>query len=157
VRAVGEPPLLSGMQDYKRLRVWHLARDLSVKVVQAFPERTGRTVPGLRSQAIRAAMSVAANLVEGCARATRTEFLHFVEIALASLNELEGHLLLGCDTGVIDQSLHTQLQEDVDMLRRMLIALMRTTQRHITEAESRARRAAAPGCPVVAALEGEES
>jgi four helix bundle protein len=70
------------MQDFKKLRVWHQARLMALQVVRALPIRAARKVPGLRSQAVRAATSVGANLVEGCARATRTEFLHFTEIAL---------------------------------------------------------------------------
>jgi four helix bundle protein len=125
-----------GMQDFKKLRVWHLAHELSLKVIQALPARVAKEVPGLRRQAIRAATSVAANLAEGCARATRAEFLHFVEIALGSLNELEGHLLLARDAGVLPAGLHPQLQRDIDLVRRMLISLMLTLQRHIAREES---------------------
>ncbi len=124
------------MQDYKKLRVWHLAKDLSVQVIQAFPERIARAVPGLRNQAIRAAMSVAANLVEGCGRSTRAEFLHFIEIAFASLNELEAHLLVGREAGVLAGSLHAELQSNVELVRRMLLALMRAVQRQIAEDKS---------------------
>jgi len=124
------------MQDYKRLRVWHLATDLALRVIQAFPERSGRTVPGLRSQTIRAAMSVGANLVEECGRTTRAEFLHFIEIALGSLNELEGHLMVGREAGVFEAGLHAGLQRDVELVRRMLISLLRAVQRQIADDES---------------------
>ena len=123
------------MQDHKRLRVWHLARKLAVKVVKAFPERTGRAVPGLRSQVISAATSVAANIAEGCALATRPEFLHFLEIAMGSLNELESHLLLAWETDVLNETLHEELKADVDLVRRMLLALIRAVERHIAEDE----------------------
>lgn len=46
------------MQDFKQLRVWHAAVRLSLKVVDALPEKTARKIPGLRSQAIRSGMSV---------------------------------------------------------------------------------------------------
>ena len=125
------------MQDFKKLRVWHLAHALSLKVVAALPARRAGAVPGLRAQAIRAATSVAANLAEGCARATRQEFLYFIEIALGSLNELEGHLLIARDAGVIDVLHHLELQNDLELVRRMLLSLIRTLQRHIAEDESR--------------------
>jgi four helix bundle protein len=125
------------VQDFKRLRVWHLARDLALQVIEALPQGASRRVPGLRSQAIRAATSVAANLAEGCARGTRGEFLHFVEIALGSLNELEGHLLLGRDADVLKIAVHTRLQRRIELLRRMLVSLIRALQRHIAAEESR--------------------
>jgi four helix bundle protein len=130
----------SAMQDFKKLRVWHLAHELSVKVIRSLPVRIAREIPGLRNQAIRAATSIAANIAEGCARATRTEFLHFIEIAVGSINELEGHLLLARDAGVLHEAPHLALQRDVDLVRRMLISLMLTLQRHIAADESRSRK-----------------
>ena len=123
------------MQDFKRLRVWHLAHQVSLRVIEVLPSRATRKVPGLRSQAIRAATSVPANIAEGCSRQTRLEFLRFVEIALGSHNELDAHLRLGFAAGVIDESDYAKLRGDLDLVRRMLIALMRTVQRRTAEDE----------------------
>ena len=121
------------MQDFKKLRVWHLAHELALEVIQALPERTARQVPGLRNQAIRAATSVTANIAEGCGAPTRLGFLNFIEIAVASLNELEGELCLAHDARVLLDSAYARLQRRLQLLRRMLVALMRTLQRHIAE------------------------
>ena len=88
-----------------------------------------------RSQVYDAVSSIEANIAEGCALATRPEFLHFLEIAMGSLNELESHLLLAWETDVIDEPLHEELKADIDLVRRMLLALIRTIQRHIAEDE----------------------
>ena len=128
------------MQDFKKLRVWHVARELSVTVINALPERIGRKVPRLRSQAIRAATSVEWNLAEGCGRTGRTELLQFVEIALSSLNELEAQLSLARDTHIIDKATHAHLNDRVDIVRRMLISFMRTLQRRIAEDEQARRK-----------------
>ena len=128
------------MQDFKNLRVWHAARALAVRVVDVFPERIGKRVPRLRSQAIRAATSVEWNIAEGCGRSGRAEFLQFVETALSSLNELEAQLSFARDTRVIDNTTHSHLYDRVDVVRRMLISFMRTLQRRIAEDEQARRK-----------------
>ena len=129
------------MQDYAKLRVWHLSHELALKVVESLPPGSARAVPGLRTQAVRAATSVSANIVEGCSRESRPEFLHFVQIAFGSHNELSAHLRLARDARVISATSYAQLREQLEIQRRMLVALMRTLQQRIAEAEH-AQRAA---------------
>ncbi len=124
------------MSDVRNLRAWHCARALVLDVIDAMPERAPRRVPGLRSQAIRAATSIPANLAEGCARASRAEFLHFVEIALGSLNELETHLSLAGDTGVIARARAARLTRDAVIVRKLLTGLRRSVQRELAEREA---------------------
>ncbi len=71
--------------------------------------------------------------------ADNAQFLHFVEIALASLNELEEQLRLARETRILDEPVHSRQQNTVDLLRRMLIVLMRALQRQIAEDELRRR------------------
>ena len=128
------------MQDFKKLRVWHLARDVALRVINGLPSNAARKVPGLRGQAIRAAMSVSANIVEGAGRSKRSEFHQFLEIALASLNELQGHLILAHDSAVLTEDVALGLCRHIEIERRMLIALMRTLQEHIAEEEEQRRK-----------------
>ena len=121
------------MQDFNKLRVWHLAQAVALEVIEALPMRTAHRVPGLRSQAIRAASSVPANIAEACGRSSRSEFLHFIEVALASINELETHLRLATDAGVLATGRHARLYNDVVVARRMLLSLMRAVQRRMAE------------------------
>jgi four helix bundle protein len=76
-------------------------------------------------------MSVRSNLAEGCGRASRKDFLRFVEIAIGSLNELRDQLLAARDERLINRGVYEQLQSQADLLRRMLVALGRTLQRAI--------------------------
>jgi four helix bundle protein len=68
------------------------------RTVRGFP-RTD--YDSLRTQMIRAADSIAANIVEGCGASTRREFARFLEISIKSAIELEYHLQLGYDCDVI--------------------------------------------------------
>jgi four helix bundle protein len=75
-------------RDVKKLKVFAIADRLAVEVyrwTRAFPvdERFGLT-----NQIRRAAVSVAANLVEGSARTTEREYLRFIEIAYGSSEEV---------------------------------------------------------------------
>ena len=128
------------MQDFKKLRVWHLAEELSLGVVAALSKPAVRRVPGLRSQAVRAANSVTANLAEGCTRPSRVEFLRFVGIAIGSANELESHLRLASRTSIISSDVHTKLEQRLNLVRRMLISLMRALEQQIAADENRARQ-----------------
>ena len=128
------------MQDFKQLRVWHLAQELSVEVIEALSNPAVRRVPGLRNQAVRAANSVSANLAEGCARPSRTEFLRFVGIAIGSVNELEAHLGLASRTSILSAEIYANLGDRLNLVRRMLISLMRTLEHQIAADENRARQ-----------------
>lgn len=131
------------MQDFKKLRVWHLAQDLSVEVIEALSAPAVRRVPGLRGQAVRAATSVSANLAEGCSRPSRAEFLRFVGIAIGSANELESHLGLASRASILSSEQHASLDQRLNLVRRMLISLMRVLEQQVAADENRTRKRAA--------------
>lgn len=119
------------MQDVRNLRVWHLARTLALGVVEALPPTAGRRVPGLRHQAIRAAMSIGSNIAEGCGHSSRAEFLRFIDIALGSTNELENHLLFARDSGVISPAGLAKLGRQLAVVRKMLLSLSATVRENL--------------------------
>jgi four helix bundle protein len=74
-------------RDHRKLRVFVMADGLVTKIYsisQQFPvaERFG-----LQSQLRRGAVSVACNIVEGCARRGTSEYLNFLNIAAGSASE----------------------------------------------------------------------
>ena len=103
-----------------------------------------RRVPGLRNQAVRAANSVAANLAEGCGRPSRAELLRFVGIAIGSANELEAHLGLAGRTSILNAEIHASLKARLNLVRRMLISLMRALEEQIAKDEDQARQGTGP-------------
>ena len=113
------------MGDFRRLKVWQQAFDLSLVVYRlttAFPsdERYG-----LISQARRASLSVVANIAEGSGRSSAADFRRFLTIARGSLHELLCHMLVARELGYIDAEQWQGIDARVDEVSRMLLVLSR--------------------------------
>src|SRR4051812_24500787 len=85
--------------------------------------RRTRDIPW-RAQTIRAALSIPTNIVEGRRQITDKEFARFLRIALNSACELEYHLMVGRDIGVIKEKEAEAHLRDVIEVRRMLHGLL---------------------------------
>jgi four helix bundle protein len=109
------------MADFKKLRVWKRAHSLALVTHQTALTIRGSQYASLRSQIIRAAMSIPANIVEGREQKSEAEFCRFLRYALSSASELEYHLIMGRDIKVISETdfvgVLTQLKEVHDALR----------------------------------------
>jgi four helix bundle protein len=114
------------MGDFRKLEVWQKTQKLvsSVyKLTGAFPS-TERY--GLTSQMRRAAVSVSANLAEGCGRMGDIELRRFVRISLGSLSELECHLLLAIDLQFLNSQSASGAVAEIHSIRGMLQNLHRS-------------------------------
>jgi four helix bundle protein len=113
----------SGMSDFKKLRVWRKAHALTLNVHRVAASIRGSQYAPLRSQMVRAAMSMSANIVEGREQESEREFARFLRYALASTSELEYHLIVARDVRAItDTDFSTTLDELIDV-RKMLHGL----------------------------------
>jgi four helix bundle protein len=74
----------------------------------------------------RAAVSIPANISEGCGRETERELMRFLHIAAGSTNELEYHLILSKDLGYRASDAHTRLEERANAIQLMLAGLLRS-------------------------------
>jgi len=113
------------MRDFKNLEVWRKSHQLTLNVYRATEGFPRSELFGLTSQIRRAASSIEANLAEGCGR-TQAEFAKFVQIALGSNCEVECHLLLSRDLSLLSHESHRRLLQQVEEVRRMLNALLKT-------------------------------
>jgi four helix bundle protein len=114
------------MEDFKNLRVWDKAHELTLAVYQktrAFPKEE---MYGLTSQLRRASASVGANIAEGCGRRSDAEMKRFVQIARGSANEVEYHLLLARDLNFLTTDEHKVLEARVLEIQRMLASLVQS-------------------------------
>jgi four helix bundle protein len=80
------------------------------------------------------------NIAEGCGRSGRARLLQFLDVSLSSLNELEGQLSFARDKKILADDVHASLDQRVTVVRRTLIAFVRTLQRRIAEDEQQKRK-----------------
>ncbi len=113
------------MADFKDLKVWQKAHGMAMATHRVAGRIRGSQYAALRSQMIRAAMSVPTNIVEGRSQQSEREFARFLRIALNSTTELEYHLLAALEIGAIRKSDSLTLTSQLIEVRKMLYGLLR--------------------------------
>lgn len=99
------------MRNYTKIEAWRLADDLTVTIYEKTRSFPREELYGLTSQLRRAASSVPANIVEGSARETQRDYLHFLYIARGSLSEAQYFVHLAKRLGFLAESEATQLHQ----------------------------------------------
>ena len=112
------------MSDFKRLRVWRKAHALALNVHRVAGRIRGKDYASLRSQMIRSAMSIPANIVEGRAQKSERDFGRFLGYAIGSTSELEYHLIAARDIKAITESDFLALLSQLIEVRKMLHGLL---------------------------------
>ena len=118
------------MRDHRKLKAFQLADAIVVRVYE-----TTRTFPKeeqfvLTAQMRRAAISVAANIVEGCARRSTKEYTNFLNLSFASLRET-GYLFdLSHRLGYLSDESATALKKQYNECARILSGLIRSMDIH---------------------------
>jgi four helix bundle protein len=112
------------VQDYRKLKVWRKAHQLTLAVYEASALLQVPRAWPLRDQMIRAAISVPSNIAEGAGRGTDPDFKRFLLHSLGSLNEVEYDLLLTRDLGFLPSTEHARLSACLEEVRRMLSGLI---------------------------------
>ena len=123
------------MGDFKKLRVWHEAKDLTKNVFRVADKIEGTSARILRDQACRAVLSVPSNIAEGSAKSSDREFARYVKIAIGSLTELESHLIIGQEIGIISQDDYVPSMDRLIEVARKLTGLLTTLIASTEEAE----------------------
>jgi four helix bundle protein len=116
------------VKDFKDLKVWTKAHALTLRIYEASPGFPREEVYGLTAQLRRAAISVAANIAEGCGRHSDGELTRFLNIARGSAAEVEYHLLLARDLGFLTATDYIELEPRIVEVQRMMTAFVQRIQ-----------------------------
>jgi four helix bundle protein len=111
-------------RDPAKLRVFHQADTLVVKLYQVTDRFPREERFGLTSQIRRAAVSVCTNIVEGASRRTERDYLRFLELAHGSACEVRYLIGLGEKLKFLSGHEAEGLKEEADHLCRALHALI---------------------------------
>jgi four helix bundle protein len=111
-------------RDHRKLRVFALADSLVVTVYQASAVFPASERYGLQSQLRRAAVSAATNIVEGSARRTDREYLHFLNVAGASAAEARYLVDLSTRLGFLTSNAGKDIEDRYRQLCAGLTALV---------------------------------
>ena len=112
------------MKDFRTLKVWERSHALTLAIYKATEGFPKQELYSLTNQIQRAAVSIPANIAEGCGKDSDAELKRYFTIAMGSASELEYLLLLAHDLGYLQDNLYQSMQNDLVETRKMLNAFI---------------------------------
>jgi four helix bundle protein len=117
------------MRDHTKLRAFQLADRLALGIYKATRSFPREEMFGLTSQLRRAAVSIASNIVEGSARFSEAEYLHFLDTAYGSAREVEYQVGLAFRLGFFAEPSHQELSALSVETSKVLNGLLRSLRK----------------------------
>lgn len=112
------------MKDFKTLKVWEKAHALTLAIYKATAGFPKQEMYGLTSQIQGAAVSIPANIAEGCGKDSDAELKRYFLISMGSASELEYLLILAHDLGYLPENAFQSMTTDLVEIRKMLNAFI---------------------------------
>ena len=109
--------------SYKTLNVYKEAKALVIAVYKLLKQYPVEERYALCDQIRRAAISITSNIAEGMSRYSDKEKVHFIEIAYASMMEVDSQLEISIDLGYITQEQYIEIEKQINSFCSQLSAL----------------------------------
>jgi four helix bundle protein len=116
-------------KGYRKLIIWQKVHQFILDVYKGTLNFPKEETFGLTSQLRRAAVSVAANIVEGQAQNTKLQYLQFLNHSNGSLAEVEYYIELARDLGYFSADMHEKLENQRREIGFLLYQLMNSLKR----------------------------
>ena len=107
------------------MEVWQDARHPVKEAFQLSKLLPDSEKYGLVSQINRCAVSIPANIAEGCAKYSQKDFVRFLQISLGSTYKLKIHFTLCADLQFIRSEKSAQIIETVQRLQKRISSLIK--------------------------------
>ena len=114
---------------FEDLTVWQRAIAFVKQVYLISDEGGLRRDFGLKDQMRKASVSIPTNIAEGFERASRKEYLFFLNIAKGSAGEMRSLCRGSYDVGYIDKTTYEQLHQAAVAISRLLFNQMQAIKR----------------------------
>jgi four helix bundle protein len=92
------------MHNFRKLHVWSRARALGADVYRLCATVTAPQAKIVTAQLRRSALSISANIAQGCGKRSRAESARYLEIATGSAAETEHHLAMAADLEILPRA-----------------------------------------------------
>lgn len=97
-------------KGYHKLLIWQRARELVLLIYKHTENFPKAEEFGLKGQLRRASVSIVLTVVEGHRKASKKEFLHYLDISVSSAAEVEAAWELSLDLGFINEEVYSQVE-----------------------------------------------
>jgi four helix bundle protein len=121
------------MQTHKNLQVWQRSILFVTEIYNLTKTFPKEELYCIVSQIRRAAVSIPANIAEGCARRNTKEYIQFLYISLGSAAELETHMIISLNLGYTTKNEIDKLQSGLEEIIRMLTGLIKSLSNRLND------------------------
>lgn len=116
---------MTEIKTYRDLIVWQKAMSFVTNIYKLTNEFPKEEIYALTSQIRRSAVSIPSNIAEGFGRNSKKEYVRFLQIAMASLFELQTQLQIAANLEYFTKELFEEFFELSREIERMLSSLIR--------------------------------
>ena len=128
------------MHNFKELKIWQKALDLSVDVYKVTALLPKEDRYGLISQIKRSAVSIPSNIAEGAGRNSVKEFLYFLSIANGSSYELQTQLLISNKLNFLKDDLLERMLNNLDEIQKMNYNFQKTLKKNSLKTDDKSKK-----------------
>ncbi len=112
--------------NYKDLKIWQRSIELVDLCYDYVSDLPADEKFNLRSQIVRSACSIPANIAEGCGKRTKKHFAEFVTTSLGSCFELETHLIICERRKFGKENIRNSALKEIGELKNMIFSFRET-------------------------------